>query len=171
MMIIAGTVPIEDFPLIYGEVIAEGEDLIIDGHRVPRTQGTGIMLASALATTSYLKLDPPHAVLAGDVGKGDGSRAIYEYLIEHIAGLSPEVLAFTTGSPIWRLPGGCVKALITAAVDLSLSLMQRQCILQKPQDWRESSTYSRLMQPRSLFWRICMQPIPLIFQGTSSIPI
>jgi NAD(P)H-hydrate repair Nnr-like enzyme with NAD(P)H-hydrate dehydratase domain len=51
------------------------------------------MLSAALATTTYLKLDPPHAVLAGDTGKGDGSRAIYEYLIDNIAELSPEVLA------------------------------------------------------------------------------
>jgi NAD(P)H-hydrate repair Nnr-like enzyme with NAD(P)H-hydrate dehydratase domain len=93
MMIIAGTLPLEEVPLITGEVTAEGEDLMISGYRIPRTQGTGIMLSSALVTTSYLKLDPPHAVLAGDTGKGHGSRAIYEYLIEHVAELSPEVLA------------------------------------------------------------------------------
>jgi NAD(P)H-hydrate repair Nnr-like enzyme with NAD(P)H-hydrate dehydratase domain len=93
MMIIAGTVPIKEIPLIKGEVIADGDLLVVDGHRIPRTQGTGIMLSAALATTSYLKLDPPHAVLAGDIGKGDGSRAIYEYLIDNIAELSSEVLA------------------------------------------------------------------------------
>ena len=93
MMIIAGTVPIKEIPLIKGEVIADGDFLVVDGHRILRTQGTGIMLSAALATTSYLKLDPPHAVLAGDIGKGDGSKAIYEYLIDNIAALSPEVLA------------------------------------------------------------------------------
>jgi NAD(P)H-hydrate repair Nnr-like enzyme with NAD(P)H-hydrate dehydratase domain len=93
MMIIAGTVPLQEIPLITGEVTVEGEYLVVDGRRIPQTQGTGIMLAAALVTTTYLKLDPPHAVLAGDTGKGDGSRAIYEYLIEHIIELSPEVLA------------------------------------------------------------------------------
>ena len=93
MMIIAGTVPIKEIPLITGEVVADGDFLVIDGYRIPRTQGTGIMLSAALATTTYLKLDPPHAVLAGDIGKGDGSRAIYEYLIDNVATLSPEVLA------------------------------------------------------------------------------
>jgi NAD(P)H-hydrate repair Nnr-like enzyme with NAD(P)H-hydrate dehydratase domain len=93
MMLIAGTVPIGEFPLITGEVAVEGEYLVVGGHRIPRTQGTGIMLAASLATTSYLKLDPPRVVLAGDIGKGDGSRAIYEYLIEHVVRLSPEVLA------------------------------------------------------------------------------
>jgi NAD(P)H-hydrate repair Nnr-like enzyme with NAD(P)H-hydrate dehydratase domain len=93
MMIIAGTIPISDFPLVAGEVAVDGEYMVVDGYRVPRTQGTGIMLAAALATASYLKLDPPRAVLAGDIGKGDGSRAIYEYLIEHVVELSPEVLA------------------------------------------------------------------------------
>jgi NAD(P)H-hydrate repair Nnr-like enzyme with NAD(P)H-hydrate dehydratase domain len=93
MMIIAGTVPIKEIPLINGEVTADGDFLVVDGHRIPRTQGTGIMLSASLATTTYLKLDSPHAVLAGDIGKGDGSRAIYEYLIENVASLSPEVLA------------------------------------------------------------------------------
>jgi NAD(P)H-hydrate repair Nnr-like enzyme with NAD(P)H-hydrate dehydratase domain len=93
MMIIAGTVPIKEIPLIHGEVTADGDFLVVDGHRIPRTQGTGIMLSAALATTTYLKLNSPRAMLAGDIGMGDGSRAIYEYLIENVAALSPEVLA------------------------------------------------------------------------------
>ena len=93
MMLIAGTVPIKDLSLITGEVHAEGEYLSLNGYRIPRTQGTGAMLGAALATTEYLKLDAPHALLVGDLGQGKGSREFYQYLIDRISELSPDILA------------------------------------------------------------------------------
>jgi hydroxymethylpyrimidine/phosphomethylpyrimidine kinase len=93
MMLIAGTVPIRDMPLTLGRVTFEGDFLLLEGKRIPCTQGTGAMVSAALTTTSYLGLDAPHALLVGDIGEGKGSRELYQYLIEHIAGLSPGVLA------------------------------------------------------------------------------
>lgn len=93
MMLIAGTVPIRDMPVIMGSVALEGDFLLVDGKRIPCTQGTGAMVSAALATTSYLGLDAPQVILAGDIGEGKGSRELYQYLIEHIAELSPTVLA------------------------------------------------------------------------------
>jgi NAD(P)H-hydrate repair Nnr-like enzyme with NAD(P)H-hydrate dehydratase domain len=93
MMLIAGTVPIKDMPLTFGTVSAEGEFLLVGGRRIPYTQGTGAMVSAALAATDYLKLEAPQVLLAGDTGEGRGSREIYEYLIQNIAELSPEVLA------------------------------------------------------------------------------
>jgi NAD(P)H-hydrate repair Nnr-like enzyme with NAD(P)H-hydrate dehydratase domain len=93
MIIIAGTVPIKDMPLVFGEARMEGDILLVNDQRIACTQGTGAMISAALKTTDYLKLEPPHALLAGDIGQGEGSRAIYEYLIKHIAELAPEVLS------------------------------------------------------------------------------
>jgi len=93
MMLIAGTIPDEDLPLVTGEVAIEDGLLIVDRHRINCTQGTAAMVSAALATTSYLKINSPHVVLAGDIGEGKGSREIYEYLIQNIAELSPDVLA------------------------------------------------------------------------------
>ena len=93
MILIAGTIPMKDLPLVMGKVSAEGELLVVDGHRIPCIQGTGAMIGAALATTNYLKLEAPCALLAGDIGQGKGSRDIYEYLIEKVAELSPTVLA------------------------------------------------------------------------------
>jgi len=93
MMLIAGTIPIKELPLTIATVMAEGEFLVINGHHIPTTQGTGTMIGTALATTNYLKLEPPQVLVAGDTGRGKGSREIYEYLIQRIAELSPEVLA------------------------------------------------------------------------------
>jgi len=93
MMLIAGTVPIKDMPLAMGQVAAEGDWLVVDGKRIPCTQGTGAMVSAALTTTGYLGLDAPYALLVGDIGEGRGSRQLYQYLIDHVAELSPAVLA------------------------------------------------------------------------------
>ena len=93
MMLIAGTVPISDMPLILGEIAADGDCLVIEGRPIPCTQGTGAMLSAALTATGYLKLAPPHALLVGDIGKGKGSRELYQYLIDNVAKLAPQVLA------------------------------------------------------------------------------
>ena len=75
-MLIAGTFPDRDLPLTVGEVRAEDGSLVIGGYRLPCMQGTGAMMGAAVVVTDYLKLDPPQAVVAGDIGKGEGSRAI-----------------------------------------------------------------------------------------------
>ena len=93
MMIIAGTVPIKDLPLIMGRVALENNFLMIDGNKIPCTQGTGAMVSAALTVTSYLGMEPPYVLLAGDIGSGKRSRELYQYLIDHVAELSPKVLA------------------------------------------------------------------------------
>jgi NAD(P)H-hydrate repair Nnr-like enzyme with NAD(P)H-hydrate dehydratase domain len=93
MMLIAGTVPVEEMPLIMGEVALDGDFILVDGQRIPCTQGTGAMVSAALATTSYLGIAAPQALLVGDIGEGKGSRELYQYLIDHITELLPEVLA------------------------------------------------------------------------------
>ena len=103
MLLIAGTVPLKDLPLTIDEVSTEGEFLLINGNRIPCTQGTGAMISAALATTSYLGIETPHVVVAGDTGQGNGSRQVYEYLIENVAQLSPAVLALHYCLPIMTL--------------------------------------------------------------------
>jgi NAD(P)H-hydrate repair Nnr-like enzyme with NAD(P)H-hydrate dehydratase domain len=92
MMLIAGTVPIKDMPLIKGSVILENDYILVDGNKIPCTQGTSAMISATLTTTDYLGLDAPHALLVGDIGEGKGSRELYQYLIDHIAEISPGIL-------------------------------------------------------------------------------
>ncbi len=92
MMLLAGTLPDKDLPLTVGEVRAEGESVIINGCRLPCRQGTGAMIRAAFAVTEYLKLGQPQAIVAGDIGEGKGSRAIYEHLIQNVKTLVPQVL-------------------------------------------------------------------------------
>jgi NAD(P)H-hydrate repair Nnr-like enzyme with NAD(P)H-hydrate dehydratase domain len=93
MMLIAGTIPDEGLPLTVGDVSIEDGYLVAHGYRFSCMQGTGAMISAAVAVTDYLKLDRPQVVIAGDIGKGEGSRAIYEHLIQNIRALSPRVLA------------------------------------------------------------------------------
>ena len=103
MILIAGIVPIRDFPLTIGRVAAEGEDLVVDGRRIPCAQGTGAMISAALAATEYLKLEAPQVVVAGDIGQGKGSREIYEYLIQKVSDICPQVLVLHYCLPIMSL--------------------------------------------------------------------
>ena len=93
MMLIAGTVPARDLPLTMGVASLAGDLLVVDGRAISCTQGTGAMIGAALATTDYLKIDPPHVLVAGDTGQGRGSRDLYQYLIDHIPDMCPHVLA------------------------------------------------------------------------------
>lgn len=103
MMLIAGTVPIRDFPLTVGPVAADREDLVVDGRRIPCAQGTGAMISAALAAVTYLKLEAPQVVVAGDIGQGKGSREIYEYLIQKVGDISPQVMVLHYCLPIMAL--------------------------------------------------------------------
>jgi NAD(P)H-hydrate repair Nnr-like enzyme with NAD(P)H-hydrate dehydratase domain len=93
MLLIAGTVPLADLPLVWGKVEARKETFVVNNHTLPCTQGTTAMVNSALAVTNYLNLEAPEVLLAGDIGTGVGSRQIYQYLIEKITELNPSVLA------------------------------------------------------------------------------
>ena len=103
MMLISGTVPIKDFPLTLGETKFEGESLILNDFKISCTQGTAALISAALATTEYLKLEPPQILVAGDTGEGRGSRLLYKYLIENISDLSPDVLVLHYCLPIMDL--------------------------------------------------------------------
>ncbi|MCF8094924.1 MAG: sugar kinase [Desulfobacteraceae bacterium] len=80
MFAVVGTVPDEDFPLVCGQVFLSGRDLVIEGRSVTVNRGTPALLASALQVCEFFDADYPAAYLAGDIGRGHGSREIYAYL-------------------------------------------------------------------------------------------
>jgi hypothetical protein len=102
-MLITGTVPKKDMPLTHGKVKLEDGLLIADGQRFSRIQGTGAMISAALATTNHLKLESPEVLVVGDIGDGKGSRELYQYLIENISDLSPDILVMHYCLPIMAL--------------------------------------------------------------------
>ncbi len=104
-MLIVGTIPNKDLPLTVGKVSLEGDFLAVNGRRFACTQGTGALITAALVTTEYLKLEPPHALVIGDIGgiSDKGTREIYQYLIDKVCVLLPKVLVLHYCLPIMPL--------------------------------------------------------------------
>lgn len=103
MLLIAGTIPQEGMPLVAGRVRLEGSNLKADGYSFPRIQGTGAMISAALSATDYLGVEPPFIVVAGDIGKGDGTRLIYRYLSENVSSIKPDIVTLHYCQPFMNL--------------------------------------------------------------------
>ncbi|MCL2149523.1 MAG: sugar kinase [Dehalococcoidia bacterium] len=103
MMILFGTLPYNDFPLTFGQVSREGDYLKADGREFSRTQGTGAMISAALAIATHFKEEPPYVLVAGDIGGGNGTRDIYQYLTERVGELAPDFIAMHYSLPIMAL--------------------------------------------------------------------
>ncbi len=79
---IVGTLPYEDFPLVDAECSFEKGMLRVGNHTVPVIRGTAALTAAACITAKLLELEPPRVVLSGDIGLGNGSSRVYDYLIK-----------------------------------------------------------------------------------------
>jgi len=84
MLAVVGTVPVENFPLISGEVHLEQGALLLEGKNIPVNRGTPALLAAAITAGEILGNPPPFAYLVGDIGTGKGSRLLYDYLTKHL---------------------------------------------------------------------------------------
>jgi hypothetical protein len=85
--LIVGTVPDDDFPLVFGQVRVENGLLSIGTHNINIARGTPALAATTSLAASELKIDAPYALLAGDAGRGGGSRKLYAHLVEIMADL------------------------------------------------------------------------------------
>jgi hypothetical protein len=80
MLAVVGTIPEKGFPLKAGEVFLEKDSILVGDRPVPVNRGTPALLASAIKAGEVLGLPPFFGYLVGDIGLGDGSRHLYEYL-------------------------------------------------------------------------------------------
>ncbi|MDY0305995.1 MAG: NAD(P)H-hydrate dehydratase [Desulfovibrionaceae bacterium] len=94
MLAVIGTLPEPGAPLLTGPAAWDGGPLSVAGTAVDVARGTPALLAAASATALALGRSAPHAVLAGDIGRGDGSRAVYAHLVETLPKSPFSVLAF-----------------------------------------------------------------------------
>jgi NAD(P)H-hydrate repair Nnr-like enzyme with NAD(P)H-hydrate dehydratase domain len=94
VLAVVGTVPREDYPLEAGKVHFHGEVISLAGHQVPVTRGTPALLAAAVQAGAVLGAPDIWAYLAGDIGRGAGSRRLYEYLTRHLGPADFHTLVF-----------------------------------------------------------------------------
>jgi len=71
--------------MIAGKVTLQGDRIHIQGNEVTVNRGTPALLASAIKTAEALGQPEPFGYLVGDIGLGDGSRLLYEYITKHIS--------------------------------------------------------------------------------------
>lgn len=94
MLLIVGTVPEADFPLLEGEARLAKSHLVAAGREIPVNRGTAALLAAAAATLTFFNKPAPLTCLAGDTGMGAGSRLVYEYLTRTLPRRELAVICF-----------------------------------------------------------------------------
>jgi len=94
VLAVVGTIPDADFPLAAGEVTLKGGHIYVEGHTAPVNRGTPALMAAAIRCLEVLGLPMPYGYLAGDIGLGDGSRRLYEHLVEHLPQSDFQVITF-----------------------------------------------------------------------------
>jgi len=94
MLGIIGTVPDQSFPLTHGPVHWSGDHLQIDGRRIAVNRGTPALIGAALNAGKQIDTPEIHAILVGDIGKGEGSRCLYRFLENELDQWDFQVLTF-----------------------------------------------------------------------------
>lgn len=95
MLVLVGTIPIEDLPLKHGFCKYEVDKLTIGDHVFEEkyvTLGTTAMISAASTTCQALGIQEPYAVVIGDTGMGEGTMKMFKFLNDEIGNLKPGVL-------------------------------------------------------------------------------
>ena len=92
--LIVGTVPRADFGLIWGGYAVRGRTVEMSGACVNVARGTPALMATAFVAAQALGIEPPEAMIVGDTGSGEGSRALYGYLVENLDRVRHDGLTF-----------------------------------------------------------------------------
>lgn len=92
--LIIGTVPDDTFPLTEGPCSPENGSLRVLDRVVSISRGTPALIAAATSTSRTLGTEPPQVLLAGDIGNGGGSEAVYKHLLKVLPERAHSVLVF-----------------------------------------------------------------------------
>ncbi|MFH0825023.1 MAG: NAD(P)H-hydrate dehydratase [Pseudomonadota bacterium] len=78
---IVGTVPYEGFPRTLEECRLTNGKVYLGRESVPMLRGTPALIGAACLVAEALGLEKPVALVAGDIGRGDGSGQVYDHLV------------------------------------------------------------------------------------------
>jgi hypothetical protein len=92
MLLLTGAVPIDKLPLLIGEIEANEQGVKIGGHDLAINRGCEAMMTAACLICQEYGVANPVGLVAGDVGKRDGSEKVYEYLAENLPTMDVRVL-------------------------------------------------------------------------------
>lgn len=91
---IVGTVPYENFPLTYSGCSFKDGRLNLGRESIPVLRGTPALLAAACIASEVLGLEKPRALVAGDIGLGDGSRQVYAHIVKYLPECNEQIIVF-----------------------------------------------------------------------------
>ncbi len=94
MIGIVGTAPDLLLPLIHGKAHWVENHFEIKGHSIAFNRGTSALIGAALKASECIHCPETYVFLVGDIGKGDGSRKLYDFLSQHLHRFDFKVLTF-----------------------------------------------------------------------------
>ena len=96
MLAVAGAIPDLEISLLNGpaKLKSGGRMLEVGGRSVPVGRGSAALVAAALAACPVLGLEGVYVFFAGDIGLGQGSRALYRHLSGHLSQYDFSAIAF-----------------------------------------------------------------------------
>jgi len=94
MLGIVGTVPDLHMPLIHGKARLVDNQVEIGGRRIAVNRCTPALMGAALKASECVSCPEVYAFLVGDIGRGGGSRTLYEFLARHLHEFDFKVLTF-----------------------------------------------------------------------------
>ncbi len=103
MLLLVGAVPADRLPLIIGPVSLTDRGIKIDGHELPINRGNEAMMKAAGLICQEYGVEPPVGMVAGDIGKREGSEAIYKHLAEHLPTMGVKVMTLHYVMPDLKL--------------------------------------------------------------------
>jgi ADP-dependent NAD(P)H-hydrate dehydratase / NAD(P)H-hydrate epimerase len=103
MLLLVGAVPADRLPLIIGPVSLTDRGIKIDGHELPINRGNEAMMKAACLICQEYGVEAPVGMVAGDIGKREGSEAIYKHLAEHLPTMGVKVMTLHYVMPDLKL--------------------------------------------------------------------
>ena len=92
MLLLAGAVPIDKLPLLIGKIEVSGEGVRIGGQDLAINRGCEAMMSAACLICQEYGVENPVGLVAGDIGKREGSEKVYEHLAENLPHLGARIL-------------------------------------------------------------------------------
>ncbi len=92
MLLLAGSVPVEGLSLVMGHIDYSPEGIEIGGRKLGINRGNEAMMTAACQVCELLGCERPVGLVAGDIGKREGSEAIYQYLEENLPNVQLTVM-------------------------------------------------------------------------------
>lgn len=111
-LLVVATYPVAGAPAVSGPVsLSSTGELVVGDVSVPSSMGSAALLGAAYQALTHLRQAPPIALLAGDIGEGDGSRELLRLLPQAVASHRPSVVVLHYLQPYTDLVSEAISAI------------------------------------------------------------